>query len=164
MSIAALPVELISKICNYLDFQQLVPLRLSCRALYKSSLLHELEELSKSNGLREHVQELWMIPVMFDGTEKPLGMISISSKSCGQIKGDDLESRHAVHKAMLVDNLNLLESETFSVRLRGCMKRFKNIQTIGLAHYRTEFHLIHGSRQFHSSEDDRRISKHKVVV
>ncbi|KAJ5306892.1 hypothetical protein N7508_005907 [Penicillium antarcticum] len=77
MSIAALPVELISKICNHLDFQQLVALRLSCRALYKNSLenfaetfnrkirfivtsegLHELEELSKSNGLRKHVQEL----------------------------------------------------------------------------------------------------------
>ncbi|CAG8179286.1 unnamed protein product [Penicillium salamii] len=160
MSIAALPVELISKICKYLDFQQLVALRLSCRALYKSSLenfaktfyrkirfivtsesLHELEELSKSNGLREHVQELWMIPVMFDGTEKPPGMISISSKSCRQIKGDDLESRHTVHKAMLADNLNLLESERFSVRLRECMNRFKNIQTVGLAHYRTEFLL-----------------------
>ena len=73
MSIAVLPVELISKICNHLDFQQLVALRLSCRVLYKNTLenfaafyrkirfivtsesLHELEELSKSNGLREHV-------------------------------------------------------------------------------------------------------------
>lgn len=160
MSIAALPVELISKICNHLDFQQLVALRLSCRALYKNSLenfagtfyrkirfivtsesLHELEELSKSNGLREHVQELWMIPIVFDGTEKPLGMISISSKSCRQVNGDELESRHAVHKAMLADNLKLLGSEAFSVRLRECIDRFKNLQTIGLAHYRTELLL-----------------------
>ncbi|OQE33232.1 hypothetical protein PENNAL_c0733G04306, partial [Penicillium nalgiovense] len=133
MSIAALPVELISKICNQLDFQQLVALRLSCRALYKNSLenfagtfyrkirfivtsesLHELEELSKSNGLREHVQELWMIPTVFNGTEKPLGMVSISSKSCRQVNGDELERRHAIHKAMLTDNSNLLESEAFS--------------------------------------------------
>ncbi|KGO63540.1 hypothetical protein PITC_049220 [Penicillium italicum] len=160
MSIEALPVELISKICSHLDFQQLVALRLSCRALYQNSLeifaktfyrkicfivtsesLHELEELSKSNGLREHVQELWMIPIVFNGTEKPLGMVSISSKSCRQVKGDELESRHAIHKAMLADNSNLLESEAFSVRLRECMDRFQNLQTIGLAHYRTEFLL-----------------------
>jgi hypothetical protein len=160
MSIAALPVELISKICNHLDFQQLVALRLSCRALYKNSLenfaetfyrkirfivtsesLHELEELSKSNSLREHVQELWMIPIVFDGTEKPLGMVSISSKSCRQVNGHELESRYAVHKAMLADNSNLLESEAFSVRLRECMDRLKNLQTIGLAHYRTEYLL-----------------------
>ncbi|KAJ5661065.1 uncharacterized protein N7484_000437 [Penicillium longicatenatum] len=160
MFIAALPVELISKICNHLDFQQLVALRLSCRALYKSSLenfaktfyrkirfivtsesLHELEELSKSNGLREHVQELWMIPTVFDGTEEPLGMVSISSKSCRQVNGDELENRYAVHKAMLADNSNLLESEALSVRLRECMDRFKNLQTIGLAHYKTEFLL-----------------------
>lgn len=160
MSIAALPLELISKIFNYLDFQQSVALRSSCRALYKNSLenfartyyrkirfivtsesLYELEELSKSNGLCEHVQELWMIPIVFDGTEKPLGMISISSKSCRQVNGDELGSRHAIHKAMLTDNLNLLGSEAFSVRLRECMDRFKNLQTIGLAHYRTEFLL-----------------------
>ncbi|KAJ5876467.1 uncharacterized protein N7529_002051 [Penicillium soppii] len=160
MSIAALPVELISKICDHLDYQELVALRLSCRALYTSSLenfaktfyrkicfiatsesLHELEELSKSNGLREHVQELWMIPVVFDGDEGPLGMISISSKSCRQVKGDELESRRTVQKDMIADNRNLLESEAFSDRLRECMDRFKSIQTIGLAHYRTEFLL-----------------------
>ncbi|CAI7583081.1 unnamed protein product [Penicillium discolor] len=159
-AIPALPVELISKICDHLDYQELVALRLSCRALYKSSLenfaktfyrkicfiatsesLHELEELSKSNGLREHVQELWMIPVVFDGAEGPLGMISISSKSCRQVKGDEMESRRAVQKDMIADNRNLLESEAFSDRLRGCIDRFKNIQTIGLAHYRTEFLL-----------------------
>lgn len=160
MSIASLPVELISKICNHLDPQQWVDLRLSCRALYENSLenfaetyyknirfivtsesLHELEELSKSNGLREHVQELWMIPTVFSGTEKPIGMVSISSKSCRQVKGDELNTRHAVHKAMIADNSNLLESETFSVRLRECMDRFQNLQTIGLAHYSTEFLL-----------------------
>lgn len=88
---------------------------------------NELEELSKSNGLREHVQELWMIPIVFDGTEKPLDMVTISSKSCRQVNGDELESRYAVHKAMLADNFNLLESEAFSVRLRECMDRFKNL-------------------------------------
>lgn len=49
--------------------------------------------------------------------------------------------KYAVHKAMLADNSNLLESEAFSIRLRECMDRFKNLQTIGLAHYRTEFLL-----------------------
>ncbi|CAG8116733.1 unnamed protein product [Penicillium olsonii] len=160
MSIAALPVELLSKICVHLNFQEWVALRLSCRALHKSSQeyfaktfyrkicyiatsesLHELEALSNSNDLREHVQELWMIPVVFDGAEGPLGMVSISSKSCRQVKGHELESRRAVQRDMIADNRNLLESEAFSLRLRECMDRFKNIQTIGLAYYRTEFLL-----------------------
>ncbi|KAJ5525066.1 hypothetical protein N7494_011716 [Penicillium frequentans] len=160
MSIASLPVELISKICNHLDIQQWAALRLSCRAFYENSLekfaetyyksirfivtsesLHELEKISKSNGLREHVQELWMIPTVFSGTEHPIGMVSISSESCRQVKGDELDTRHIVHKAMIADNSNLLESGTFSVRLRECMNRFQNLQTIGLAHYSTEFLL-----------------------
>ncbi|KAJ5261227.1 hypothetical protein N7478_011822 [Penicillium angulare] len=159
-SIASLPVELISEICNHLDLQQWFHLRLSCRALYNSSLesfaetyykkirfivtsesLHRLEELSKSNVLREHVQELWMIPTVFGGTEEHMGMVSISSKSCRQVKGDELNNRHAIHKAMLVDNSNLLESETLSVRLRACLDSFQNLQSIGLAHYTTEFLL-----------------------
>lgn len=82
-----------------------------------------------------------MIPTVFGGTEKPLGMVSISSKSCRQVQGDELNTRHAVHKAMIADNSNLLESETFSVRLRECMSRFQNLQIIGLAHYSTEFLL-----------------------
>lgn len=160
MSIVSLPVELISKISNHLDLQQWFALRLSCRALYESSLenfaetyykkirfivtsesLHELEELSKSNGLREHVQELWMIPTVFGGTERSIGMVSISSKSCRQVKGDELKTRYAVHKAMITDNSNLLESETFSIRLRGCLDRFQKLQIIGLAYYTTEFLL-----------------------
>lgn len=160
MSIAALPVALISKICNHLDFQQWAALRLSCRAVYKNSLehfaetyykkirfiatsesLHELEELSESKGLREHVQELWMIPTVFGATKGPLGMLSTSSKSYRQARGHELESRFAVHKAMLADNSSLLESETFSVRLRECIDRFENLQHIGLAHYKTEFLL-----------------------
>jgi hypothetical protein len=160
MSIVSLPVELISKISNHLDLQQWFALRLSCRALYESSLenfaktyykkirfivtsesLHELEELSMSNGLREQVQELWMILTVFGGTERSMGMVSISSKSCRQVKGDELETPYAVYKAMIIDNSNLLESETFSIRLRGCLDRFQKLQIIGLAHYTTEFLL-----------------------
>ena len=89
MSIEFLPVELVSKVCSHLNFQQKIALRLSCRALYENSLehfarthyqrilfiltsesLHELEDLTKSKGLREYVQELWMIPTVFEGTEK----------------------------------------------------------------------------------------------
>jgi hypothetical protein len=111
------------------------------RFIVTSQSLHDLEELSKSNGLREHVQELWMIPTVFSGTEEPIGMVSISSKSCQPVKGDELNTRHAVHKAMIADNSNLLLSETFSVRLRECMGRFQNLHTIGMAHYSTEFLL-----------------------
>ncbi len=82
-----------------------------------------------------------MIPIVFDSTEKPLGIVSISSKSCRQVNSNKLESRYAIYKSMLADNSDLLESEAFSVRLRECIDRFKNFQIIGLAYYRTEFLL-----------------------
>lgn len=160
MTILSLPVELISQICNHLDIQQWFALRLSCRALYERSLedfaenyykkirfivssesLHELEELSRSDGLREHVRELWMIPTVFGGTPNFMGMVSVSSKSCQQVKGEELKARYAVHEAMVADNSNLLGLETFSIRLRGCLDRFQKLQIVGLAHYKTEFLL-----------------------
>ncbi|KAJ5087701.1 hypothetical protein N7456_011317 [Penicillium angulare] len=160
MSILSLPVKLVSKICNHLDLREWSDLRLSCRVLYERSLddfaetyykrirfivtsesLHELEELSKSNGLREHVQELWMIPTVFGGTPSFMGMVSISSKSCQQVRGDELKARHAVCEAMVADSSNLLESETFSIRLRKCLDRFQKLQSVGLTHYKTEFLL-----------------------
>ena len=139
-------------------------LRLSCRALYERSLDHfsdryfksirfivtsdslrELEDLASSNDIRKRVQELWMIPTVFEGfhdrTLKNMGELSVSSKSCRLAEEEELKARYTTYKAMVADNSNLLESEAFGVRLRKCLERFENLNTIGLAHYTTSFLL-----------------------
>lgn len=103
MSITVLPVELISKVCSHLQPSEWQELRLSCRTLYKSSFaeftarfferihfivtsdsLRELEALAKTDGIRERVHELWMIPSVFDGShaanEHAISEFAVSSK------------------------------------------------------------------------------------
>ncbi|KAJ5769686.1 hypothetical protein N7520_004245 [Penicillium odoratum] len=164
MSITALPVELMSKVCSHLQLSEWQELRLSCRALYKSSLagftgrffkrihfivtsdsLGELEALAKTDGIRERIHELWIIPSVFDGShaasEYGISEFAVSSKSCQPVSGDELKARFSTYKALVADNSSLLESETFSTRLRGCLENFDNLDTIGLAHYSTSFLL-----------------------
>ncbi|KAJ5660139.1 hypothetical protein N7507_006590 [Penicillium longicatenatum] len=164
MSITALPVELMSKVCSYLQPSEWQELRLSCRTLYKSSFagftgcfferihfivtsdsLGELEALAETDGIRERVHELWMIPSVFDGShaasEHAIFEFAVSSKSCQPVSGDELKARFSTYKALVADNSSLLESETFSTRLRGCLEKFDNLDTIGLAHYSTSFLL-----------------------
>ncbi|KAJ5956132.1 hypothetical protein N7501_010411 [Penicillium viridicatum] len=164
MSITSLPTEVISIICSHLQLPEGEMLRLSCRVLYERSLDHfsdryfksirfivtsdslrELEDLASSNDIRKRVQELWMIPTVFEGfhdrTLKNMGELSVSSKSCRLAEGEELKARYTTYKAMVADNSNLLESEAFGVRLRKCLERFENLNTIGLAHYTTSFLL-----------------------
>ncbi|KAJ5628471.1 hypothetical protein N7490_010699 [Penicillium lividum] len=164
MSIAALPVEVILEVCGHLQLSEWQDLRLSCRALYRSSLagfasrfckkihfivtsdsLGELECLAETDGYREQVHELWMIPSVFDGShaasEHDISEFAVSSKNCRPVSGDELKARFSTYKALVADNSGLLESETFSTRLRGCLEKFDNLDTIGLAHYSTSFLL-----------------------
>ncbi|KAJ5515745.1 hypothetical protein N7527_007305 [Penicillium freii] len=164
MSITSLPTEVISIICSHLQLPEGEMLRLSCRVLYERSLDHfsdryfksirfivtsdslrELEDLAGSDDIRKRVQELWMIPTVFEGfhdrTLKNMGELSVSSKSCRLAEGEELKARYTTYKAMVADNSNLLESEAFGVRLRKCLERFENLDTIGLAHYTTSFLL-----------------------
>ncbi|KAJ5539449.1 hypothetical protein N7513_007781 [Penicillium frequentans] len=164
MSITALPVELMSKVCSHLQPSEWQELRLSCRTFYKSSFaeftarffekihfivtsdsLGELEALAKTDGIRERVHELWMIPSVFDGShaanEHAISEFAVSSKSCQPVSGDELKARFSTYKALVADNSSLLESETFSTRLHVCLEKFDNLDTIGLAHYSTSFLL-----------------------
>ncbi|KAJ5792461.1 uncharacterized protein N7503_008439 [Penicillium pulvis] len=164
MSITDLPVELLSKVCSHLQPSEWQELRLSCRTLYKSSFaeftacfferihfivtsdsLGELEALARIDGIRERVHELWMIPSVFDGShaadEHAISEFAVSSKSCQSVSGEELKARFSTYKALVADNSSLLESETFSTRLRGCLGKFDNLDTIGLAHYSTSFLL-----------------------
>lgn len=165
MSITSLPTEVICMTCSYLQRSEEEMLRLSCRILYNKSFDHffdryfksirfiatsdslrELEDLASSDDIRKRVQELWMIPTVFEGfhdrTLDNMGELSVSSKSCRPAEGEELKARWATYKAMVADSRNLLESEeAFVNRLRKCLERFPNIKTIGLAHYTTTFLL-----------------------
>ena len=46
-----------------------------------------------------------------------------------------------MHKEIIKNNSNLLDSETLSLRLQKCLDLFENLHTIGLAHYTTGFLL-----------------------
>ncbi|CAG8910032.1 unnamed protein product [Penicillium egyptiacum] len=58
------------------------------------------------------------------------------------MKDDELKSRFTIYKALVADSSSLLESEAFSARLRCCLEKFKNLDTVGLAHYIMSF-LLH---------------------
>ncbi|KAJ5202629.1 hypothetical protein N7449_004708 [Penicillium cf. viridicatum] len=58
----------------------------------------------------------------------------MSSKSCQPVEGEELKARYATCA-------DLLKSEAFSTRLRRCLGRFINLDTIGLAHHTTNYLL-----------------------
>lgn len=161
MSFTSLPVEVVSEIFGYLQLSELRDLRLSCRALHRLSLvdsryfksihfivtsdsLRELEALAEKD-IRGRVQELWMIPSVFDGShaesESAISEFAVSSKSCQPVSGDELRTRFSTYKCLVADNSRLLESEALSNQLSRCLEKFDNLTTIGLAHYSTSFLL-----------------------
>lgn len=85
MPITALPAEFMYEICSYLQLSEWQALRSACRKLYSIMLegfvernyksttfvatndgLQQLEEMARSNVIREEVRELWMIPTFFE--------------------------------------------------------------------------------------------------
>ena len=165
MSITSLPVEVMSSICSHLQLSDGQALRLSCRALHSISIegfhkqyfdksiyftvtsdsFRQLEALARTDGVRERVQELWMIPSVFRGSdaqnETTMSEFAMSSKICQPMKSDELKSRFATYKALVADSSSLLESEVFIARLRRCLEKFENLDTVGLSHYTTRFLL-----------------------
>lgn len=164
MSMASLPVELVHEICSYLQLSEWKALRLTCRELCSKSLerfmgryfksitfiatsngIRELEEVTQSDNIREHVQELWMIPTVFESNHEINELddceYDVPSDSCQSLQGDELEARRTTILTIIEDNLNLINSEAFSTRLHTCLKSFKNVDTIGIAHYMTSFLL-----------------------
>lgn len=117
MSITSLPLELVREICSYLQLSELQALRLTDRNLYQQSLdtfsdryfksfrflatsdgLRNLEEIAKVRFVRERVQELWMIPAIFEGTNRNKQRMcdyAVSSKSCERLRGVKFRVRYA---------------------------------------------------------------------
>nr|UXX61849.1 hypothetical protein FAC4N16_22 [Penicillium fuscum] len=117
----------------------------SIRFIVTSDSLRELEVLAATDGIRERVQELWMIPSVFEGSnakgESFMSEFALSSKSCRPVSGDELKARLLIYKALVADSSSLLKSEAFSKRLRKFLENFDNLDTVGLAHYTTAFLL-----------------------
>lgn len=164
MSITSLPAEVMSIICSHLQLFERKMLRLSCCSLCRTSSedffdryfkriyfivtsdsLSRLEDLAQSYDIRKRVQELWMIPTVFECLhnldENYMREFRVSSKSCQPVHGDELKARYNTYKAIVGDSSNLLNSDAFSARLSKCMERFDNLDGVGLAHYPKNFLL-----------------------
>jgi hypothetical protein len=165
MSLTSLPIELVNKTCSYLEQPEWAALRLSCRSLHTKSLdafadryfesicfiatsegIRQLEELSKSETVRVRVRQLWMIPTVFEGRHgRSLAEFKRSqySRSLSRLRENDdvLLARYAIYQAIEADNLALLESNTFGSRLHTCFASFRNLESVGLKHYATDFLL-----------------------
>lgn len=164
MSVKSLPVEVMSIICSHVQILERKMLRLRCRTLCTTSSgaffdryfksihfmvtsdsLGRLEDLAQSDEIRKRVQELWIIPTVFEGVhqlgENNMGEYRESSKSCQPLDGDELRDRYHTYKAMITDNSDLLNSHVFSARLSKCMNQFDNLDAVGLARYTTTFLL-----------------------
>ncbi|KAJ5719344.1 hypothetical protein N7493_007799 [Penicillium malachiteum] len=185
ISLISLPIELVNRICSYLKQPDWAALRLSCRSLYAKSSdtfadryfksicfiatsegIRQLEELAQSETVRVRVrvQQLWMIPTVFEGrhgrslaefrrspygrtagdVRKPLGPRNRSNRDR---QNDDalLDAaalpHYAIYQAIEADHLALLESNTLGSRLHTCFASFRNLESVGLKHYATEFLL-----------------------
>lgn len=166
MSVTTLPIELVTRVCSYLERPEWAALRLTSSWLYFSSLdaftdryfrsirfiatsdsLRELEALASNKTIQARVRKLWMIPTVFEGRhniEPPAfetSHIAMSSKYDRQLEGKELEARYAIYQATVADHCALLESEDFSTRLQKCFARFRNLESIGLQCYTTSFLL-----------------------
>jgi hypothetical protein len=123
----------------------------------------QLEELAQSETVRVRVRQLWMIPTVFDSRHgrslaefrgSPYGRTtSVVKKSLGRNRhirdrrNDDalldaaLLPRYAIYQAIEADHLALLESNTLGSRLHTCFASFRNLESVGLKHYATDFLL-----------------------
>jgi hypothetical protein len=164
MSITTLTVELVTRVCSYLERPEWTALRLTCSFLYLSSLdaftdqwFRSIRFIATSDSLREalasnetirtRVRELWMIPTVFEGRHNldlpafGSSHYAVLSKQDQKLEGEELEARYAIYQAMVADHCALLESEDFSTRLHDCFARFFNLESVGLQHYTTSFLL-----------------------
>lgn len=70
-------------------------------------------------------------------------MIRYPAPSFGreEMKREDVDARYDICSGIVEDNISLIESETFSVRLHRCLASFRNVDTLEIAHYSTAFLL-----------------------
>ncbi|CEJ53667.1 hypothetical protein PMG11_00017 [Penicillium brasilianum] len=122
--------------------------------------IRQLEELAQSEAVRVRVRQLWMIPTVFEGrhgqsltefrrshygrtTSDVRKTPSHVGKTPSHVwKSDDaLLAHYAIYQAIEADHLALLQSTTLGSRLHTCFASFRNLESVGLKHYATNFLL-----------------------
>ncbi|KAJ5742573.1 uncharacterized protein N7511_011305 [Penicillium nucicola] len=179
MSITSLPPELLTHICQNLEPQEWGALRITCHGIHRDTLeayatryfrtfsvlltregLDRLEEIAASETLRCWVQEIWIIPNLFEGwPERDKEMFKSPALANqkqrrlrrlmhGQLEeamepeaelDAQLDALFAVYEATSAEHRAILNSGLFAT-LEKCLPRLKNATTVGLRSY--PIHLL----------------------
>jgi hypothetical protein len=149
MSLPILPTELINRICSYLKPGNVTSLRLSCNALLQKSQecfgddhfktiwmivtsdsLRQLQEIAAHDYFRTRVQELIMLPVLFED-EGPMSYAAFSRSSFGTYpwprhEWEDSELEwYKTYQSVVADHQDALNS--LHEGLTDCLPRFANL-------------------------------------
>ncbi|KAJ5727306.1 hypothetical protein N7493_005126 [Penicillium malachiteum] len=143
MSLTNLPTELLHQICGYLEPSEWCALRLTCQVLHKKSReafadqffkstcmlitqdgLNDLEQFTTNEFIRTHVQELVIVPVLFEAE---------NNMDIGRFK----TTFHALqdyeqYQAAVAEHRHILDSGVFEDTITRCVAQFENLAMIGL--------------------------------
>ncbi|KAJ5267539.1 hypothetical protein N7478_010347 [Penicillium angulare] len=171
MSITNLPLEILSHLCEYLEPQEWGALRITCHQIHRKTLeaystryfrslslllthegLSRLEEVAESEALRGSVQEIWIIPNLFEGWPqkdktsfkrpslthwKMRGLFRREPEESNDSQAEyeaQLDALFAVYEATIAEHRAILDSGLFEA-LEKCLPRLENAINIGLQCY-----------------------------
>ncbi|KAJ5675800.1 hypothetical protein N7462_008697 [Penicillium macrosclerotiorum] len=174
MSITDLPLELLTRICEHLEPQEWGAFRISCRQIYDNTLeayttryfkrvtilltregLDRLEYVAASETLRGSVEEIWIIPNLFDHwanlDKASFTKVDIrryllrlgrhpTTEEHNEVQAE-LEALFAVYEATMAEHRAILEPPGLLGRLEKCLPRLEKAVTLGLRSYETRFLL-----------------------
>ncbi|KAJ5634465.1 hypothetical protein N7528_002307 [Penicillium herquei] len=159
MSITNLPTELLHQICGYLEPAEWGALRLTCQILHTKSReafadrffksicmiisqdgLNGLEQFTKNEFIRTHVQELLVVPVLFEAE---------NSMTHGRFIG----SAHALqdyeqYQEEVAEHRHILDSGVFEDTITRCVAQFENLTMIGLQSLTMAYRVAGRKRYF----------------
>ncbi|GLA67265.1 hypothetical protein AtubIFM55763_010616 [Aspergillus tubingensis] len=179
MSISSLPLEILTHICEYLEPQEWGALRITCHQMHRNTLeayatrffkslslvltregLDHLQEVAASETLRRWVQEIWIIPNLFEGwpqkdkeTYKYLGLAGRRQRRIlRMMRGEkeeptstnaeaELDALFTAYEVTLAEHRAILGSELFGA-LETYLPRLENVTTVGLRSYPIEYLLL----------------------
>ncbi|KAJ5715530.1 uncharacterized protein N7483_012711 [Penicillium malachiteum] len=168
MSITNLPLELLTRICENLEPKDWGAFRVTCRQIHDNTLeaytaryfrkitllltpegLERLEQITTSKTLRSYVEEIWIIPNLFENWAK-LDRASFTdvlrptrlppTEESKEIEAE-LEALFAVFEPAMKKHDAILQFSGLFNSLEKCLPRLKNAVTLGLRTYDTSFLL-----------------------
>lgn len=155
MSVEALPTELVRDVCRHLDVRDWCAFRITCSAVYTKSLdpfaerycksigfivtshgIDRLEQLAANDAFRSHVQELRIMPSLFEGYyEMDLDAFRTATFHPRQKKMKsvaNVQAEYTAYQDLVADHLSIVESDTLSNTLKKCVARFDNLAVLRL--------------------------------